>query len=1848
MSFALQDLLLCCRQFDNDKATERKKEIDKFKRLIRMPEAREQLDRNSESRHSKQLNWDTVFRFLQKYIQKETECLQAANPKVSATTQANRQKKMQEISNIMKYFIRWANKRGPHLKCQELLKHIMDILQNKFSCAAYGADYNSILLKDVLSIRKYWCEITQQQWSDLLTLYFKMYLRPSRDTNRVLVARIIHSLVKGCCFQSEGLTTKLFEFFAKAMQNARQEQVFAVIEHIISALNIFLNTCIMNCRIRVCKLGEDIFPTLLCIWTQKRLQDSLKEEIIEFFRLQLQAHHPKGTKTLEKGAFAADWLNWQNLLYSLYEAIVSEVSHIGSRGKYSAGVRHVAVKENLVNLAADICHQVQENKNLLFGHDSRVIVSSVTNIDTPQSSSHQGTPSKRRRIELGWEVIRDGLQKSENDFDMIPWLQITTVLVAKYPSSLPNCELVPLLTVLHQILSQQRRGERIPYVLCCLREVAVCQRLKSTLNTAQKLDLQKLWAKIWAITLRSISSHQTEAESFQLLEAILEGNLTIPDIDFWKIFSGSTCKPSNSAVQCLSQALARCTLPERIDGIVENYPMSVGDRPLSLREAIIQWLLAYQAEENAEENTEIPSVVCRDFPNQLVSQILVALTLKDCRSGMDFFQLPSTESAPAGESPTEDCKGSTVFSETESLFLQATFDEIPTYSSTMVWIREKEPAASKISAKRALREKLEEYLLALVECLHSTVVLRPECQVRCADLIIGVLRCYCDIGVISEDNACASALFQKAKSLMLNAGEHISTTQNELNEEMKLSSLKTLVNVCTKCLRSHTKHWPKKSSSVLFLQLFPARFMNDLLQVCRQLATPTGKSREACEAKDDFQDDFMEVEGHGSGDLFDDNIDKTPEGGDYSENNDSSIATGAKSILSEDNLTKHDFLLLDILRFLCCCTAAGQIHTLSFRSSDIRRKLLSLIQDIDHNISKPPHLHMYLILLKELPSEEGILPSSDVAILLNPLLDLCSVYRCDQEVCSVILTHILPLLSAHGIDSDEMADIRGILLKAIGAFWHLSKEGKCNAQVRAALVRCMKALLEKDPHSKWTVLSIRSEELPVSEVYTEFLTDSHHQVRMLTALSVSSLFQETQLQDSSVKLNALPVKLQQKAFENVYMKVQLGMRCQNCGSPEELQDEKSNRRATLLIVISLVMCCSPICEKQALFAICQSLKENKLDPTLVKKILESTSKCLTYRSLESFMISHLDYLIHEWLAVTDPDYNLPTFPYILLNCSNLEEFYRSYYKFLVPHLMVTGKLEEVKSIAACINRHWKELLADCLPKIMVNILPYFAYQEKNGSDNALAQRRENASKVFDMLKEDDCLGKQQIDYLSLNNLPEIVVEVLNTLYDRPNQDVANGVELVKFVGALDPAPNPPYFPSCVIKATLEYIGSCHKDKFKSLVAVLSKNPDSIQKILLAICKKAADSTSAYEKHRILMMYRLFVNLLLKEIMDGLGGLWAFVLRDVIYSLIHHINSRPSHMDDISTRSFSLCCDLLNVTCQTAVEHCGDALENHLHVIVGTLTPLVQEQPEIRQQALTLLKYLVISNQNNENLYHAIRRLDPFPDLPDFKELRLTQEKIKYSRKQFTLLEEISHFLSVNTCDSLPLTRLVGLNDLKKQLELHKEDTKILLKECQDDPESSVLVKLVVNLLQLCKSAICHPAGKDILEAAGKCLGEMGPIDFSTIALQHKKDEFHFKGAELLKENKFKLVFILLSVINNALIDQCIDVRFAAAKCAKNILATQTGYQFWELSKNDPNGPDPMLMYLQPFRTPRKKVPESLVDSGSSPSEKLDDGCLWIPQGANHDTWLKTLTCALLDSGGVKSEVLKLIKPLCEI
>uniref|UniRef100_A0A8D0A1H1 non-specific serine/threonine protein kinase n=1 Tax=Sander lucioperca TaxID=283035 RepID=A0A8D0A1H1_SANLU len=1633
MSLALHELLVCCKGLENDKATERKKEAERFRRLIRASEVVQELDRTSgpKAKGSKQLTWDAVFRFLQRYVQKETESMQSSKS-VTATTLATRRKKMAEMCSLIKYFIRYANKRGPRLKCSEMLKHVMDVLQNSYSCSAYGEDYSSLLLKDILSVRKYWCDIPPQQWHNILDLYCNLFNTSSKSINRVLVSRVIHTVVQGCCMQTDGFNDYLFSFFSKALLNARQEKHLTVLEHLVSGLNIFLRSAAMNCRMRVCHLGEELLPSILYVWADMRPSAALKEEIVEFFNLQICVHHPKGAKTQDTGAHAEDWTRWRSLLYNLYDALIREISQIGSRGKYVTGTRHIAVKDNLIELTADICHQVIQIKSQVS--------------------------SKRRRIELGWEVLRDHLQPQHNDFDVIPWLQITAVLTFKYPSMVPSQEVIPLLSVLYQLLAEQRRGERGPYVLRCLREVAQCQARCPERAQVHRTELARMWGRVWTLALRGVSSPQTEALSLDLLSSIVHGGLINMDREFWKLFSGSACKPSTGGALCLAQALLKCSAPKSIISSSgwDYVGVTEGSASPNLKETLISWLLMTDQSEEMEDSSRPHPIICR-----------------------------LSQSTP------------------------------------------------------------------------------PECLVRCFSLLTGVLASYVSAGFLTEEEACRSQLFTKAK-----------VSFRCIAVELSLHPLDNIHPI----------------SSSLFIMILPASLLSELAEICKLLVS----------------------------DIYIYTINIVKESWFFP-------PSGARSLLADDYLVQQDLALLAVLEFLCECGSIQPVHGLLFKPQDVRRRLLQLVEQMDFN--KALHLNMYLVLLKKLPAEDSLSPE-EFDSLLRPLADLCSLYRQDQEICAAVLLGLLPSIKSLGKTHhvpEEMRHVQGSLLKVVSGFWlavyFFYNINRCRA----------------DPCCKWAFLSIRGpdgeEDRPVSVILPSHLADAHHQVRMLVAMSVERLFLELRPEHPD-KRNMLPLKHQQAAFENVYLKAQEGMKLQRSSSSEDQRDESFNRKATLLKSLSVVLCCSPVCEKQSLFALFQSYKENNIEEQLIKKMLCSVSRALGYRSGKTLVSSHLYYLVAEWLAQRQSDdrYTLGSFPYTLLDHDTVKDFYKSSYQVLIPHLVFLDDFEQVKSIGRYLEKDWKELLANCFPKIMVNILPYFALP---GQESQVAQQREKAHKVYDLLKDANCLGKQQIDNLIHSNLADIVVELLMTLYEGSGAEGDKG-DLKRFTGELDPVPNPPYFSSYVIKATLDYLSMCHSANHKTLVAILSKTPISIQRILLAVCERAAETTNSYERHRILLMYHLFVSLLLREVKDGLGGAWAFVLRDIIYTLIHHINSRLTQTmhfpEKVSNRSLSLCCDLLNAVCRAALQFCDDALDCHLQVITGTLTALVSSRPTISQQVLSLLQFLVIENQ--QKLKGAISRLEPFPDLPEFRELRSVQHKLKHNTGTFTLRQEIAHFLSVTSCDSLPLTRLEGLKELTRQLHDNKGQIRELLKECQG---TIVLVKLVLSLLQLCKLAVNHQGGANILEAAGSCLGELGPVDFSTIALLHGRDPLYEKAVSLFTSTESQCLYIILNCMN--------DVRQAAAQCVMSILATQSGVDFWEQHKDNR---DPMLAYLNPFRKAKKKVGcRSVSAEGSSEArEKLESQEFWIPQAGSHKAWLKALCTALLDSGGVRSEALLLSRPLC--
>lgn len=52
-------------------------------------------------------------------------------------------------------------------------------MQSSYSCAAYGEDYSSLLVKDILSVRKYWCDMSPQQWHGEKLLRLSIFRNPN-------------------------------------------------------------------------------------------------------------------------------------------------------------------------------------------------------------------------------------------------------------------------------------------------------------------------------------------------------------------------------------------------------------------------------------------------------------------------------------------------------------------------------------------------------------------------------------------------------------------------------------------------------------------------------------------------------------------------------------------------------------------------------------------------------------------------------------------------------------------------------------------------------------------------------------------------------------------------------------------------------------------------------------------------------------------------------------------------------------------------------------------------------------------------------------------------------------------------------------------------------------------------------------------------------------------------------------------------------------------------------------------------------------------------------------------------------------------------------------------------------------------------------------------------------------------------------------------------------------------------------------------------------------------------------------------------------------------------------------
>ena len=86
-----------------------------------------------------------------------------------------------------------------------------------------------------------------------------------------------------------------------------------------------------------------------------------------------------------------------------------------------------------------------------------------------------------------------------------------------------------------------------------------------------------------------------------------------------------------------------------------------------------------------------------------------------------------------------------------------------------------------------------------------------------------------------------------------------------------------------------------------------------------------------------------------------------------------------------------------------------------------------------------------------------------------------------------------------------------------------------------------------------------------------------------------------------------------------------------------------------------------------------------------------------------------------------------------MKCKNY--YSRSYLTELIPELVVNKDLQTIQEIASSLDQDWKKILQDCVPKILVHILPLFAASRlgESGEDEHVKRRTSKATACYDML-----------------------------------------------------------------------------------------------------------------------------------------------------------------------------------------------------------------------------------------------------------------------------------------------------------------------------------------------------------------------------------------------------------------------------------------------------------------------------------------------------------------------------------
>lgn len=95
----------------------------------------------------------------------------------------------------------------------------------------------------------------------------------------------------------------------------------------------------------------------------------------------------------------------------------------------------------------------------------QLFLENVSSIDVTQISTQQGPGTKKRRLESGWCYVLEFLSDRDQHLQMIPWIQLVTRFLEKYPKNFPQEQVAPYLATIANQLGDFKRYTWLKFTL---------------------------------------------------------------------------------------------------------------------------------------------------------------------------------------------------------------------------------------------------------------------------------------------------------------------------------------------------------------------------------------------------------------------------------------------------------------------------------------------------------------------------------------------------------------------------------------------------------------------------------------------------------------------------------------------------------------------------------------------------------------------------------------------------------------------------------------------------------------------------------------------------------------------------------------------------------------------------------------------------------------------------------------------------------------------------------------------------------------------------------------------------------------------------------------------------------------------------------------------------------------------------------------------------------------------------------------------------------------------------------------------------------------------------------------